>query len=438
MIAKTNLSGNIANFQIISGILFGLFVAVFFQFFGILNLLVLVTALTLLFIMSQSPFYGLCLLLFSIPFSGILQVNRDTIFFDTANKMLAYIVALAFFFYLIRNKRTKKIEVSKSLIWFSLFSFWCIVSLLWTFDKTESLNAIFGRINLLGMAFLVALIPEGFKQFKTLCLWTTAGAGFLGTYVAFFKIENLAGDYGQRLAVGTNENVLAHGLAIGLLLSVFGFRNSGKFTKFLILVFDVFILYAIVLTGSRGTWVALIFSGILAPLFFPGIEIRKRVGFSCFAAVVGSLFYFGITHNVFGYHVREVFDRFYMISPEAAGGRINTIWPYYWRHFLENPILGSGLGFRHSIAYSPHNDFLAVLSEFGLIGFFFFAIMQVMFFLDTIAVKDSWIRLVAFTLPVFLLVAGITHTTFGLKSYALTIGLFSFLGRKMDNSALQE
>jgi uncharacterized protein YhhL (DUF1145 family) len=65
----------------------------------------------------------------------------------------------------------------------------------------------------------------------------------LGTYVAFFKIENLAGDYGQRLAVGTNENVLAHGLAIGLLLSVFGFRNSGKFTKFLILVFDVFILY---------------------------------------------------------------------------------------------------------------------------------------------------------------------------------------------------
>lgn len=429
MFGKQDLTSTLVDSSLPIAILLGLVVAGLLIAFGAFKLVILLSVLLFLCLLFKSPFFGLCVLIFSLPFSGVLQFIPGGMFLNTANKMLAYLVVIAFMVHVFINNKTQSIEFSKSIQAFFWFSLWCSISLFWTYDQTESIKAFLVRLNVLGLAFLVSSIPNGFKQFKTLCLCATAGAASLGIYVAFSGIETLAGEYGKRLAAGTNANVLAHTLAIGLLLSVIGFKNSKKLTKFLIVLADIFILYAIALTGSRGTWVALVFSSIFAPLFFPGIDLKRRLAFSFSFSFVISLLYIGVSENLLGETLRTVFERIYLLSPEQAGGRIDIIWPFYWRQFCESPIFGSGLGFGHFARFAPHNDILFVLSEFGLIGLLFFLMIQFSFFKESIVIDDSTMRSLAFVLLLFLFVAGLTHTTIGMKSYAVAVGVFSFLGK---------
>jgi O-antigen ligase len=428
MFAKQDLTSRIVDSSVPLGIFLGFWVGGLLIIFGAFKLVMLLSGLLFLFLLFKSPFFGLCILLFSLPFSGILQLVPGGMFFNTINKMLAYVIVLAFMFNIIKHNKLQKIKFSNSIQWFFVFSLWCLVSLLWTYDQTESIKSLLVRLNILGFAFLVSVIPNGLKQFKTLCLCATAGAASLGIYVSVLGLDSLAGEYGKRLAAGTNANVLAHTLAIGLLLSVIGFKDSKKITKVLIVIFDLFILYAIALTGSRGTWVALVFSAVFVPLFFPGIELRRKLTFSFGFSLVTLFVYFGITKNFFGEPIRIVFERIYLLSPQESGGRINIIWPFYWEKFCESPIFGSGLGSGHFASFAPHNDLLFILSEFGIIGFLFFTVMQLAFFKDSVLIKDSSMRLLVFVLLLFLFMAGLTHTTVGMKSYAVAVGVFSFLG----------
>lgn len=437
MFGKQDLTSTLVDSSLPIAILLGFVVAGLLIAFGGFKFVILLSVLLFLYYVFKSPFFGLCVLLFSLPFSGVLQLIPGGTFLTTVNKMLAYLVVFAFMIHVFINNKTQAIKISNSLQAFFWFSLWCSFSLFWTYDQTESIKSFLVRLNVLGLAFLVSSIPNGFRQFKTLCLCASAGAASLGIYVAFSGVETLAGEYGKRLAAGTNANVLAHTLAIGLLLSVVGFKDSKKTTRFLIVLLDLFILYAIALTGSRGTWVALVFSAIFAPLLMPGIGLKRKLAFSLSFSFVISMIYIGISENLLGESLRTVFERIYLLSPEQAGGRIDIIWPFYWRQFCESPIFGSGLGFGHFARFAPHNDLLFVLSEFGLIGFLFFVLMQLSFFKDTIVVKDATMRCVTLILLLFLFVAGLTHTTIGMKSYAVAVGVFSFIGnyaRKQKNS----
>lgn len=56
------------------------------------------------------------------------------------------------------------------------------------------------------------------------------------------------------------------------------------------------------------------------------------------------------------------------------------VWPEYWRMFLDNPVLGVGLGvgwLTNSILQEPHNLFLELLSEMGIVGLLAFGALIV-------------------------------------------------------------
>ncbi len=79
-----------------------------------------------------------------------------------------------------------------------------------------------------------------------------------------------------------------------------------------------------------------------------------------------------------------------LLSPLKSGtfaGRMNVYWPVYWESFLANP-LGYGLGTFHDTSAtrmsewgrSPHNMYLQVLLETGVIGFLAFVTVFVIYF----------------------------------------------------------
>lgn len=80
-----------------------------------------------------------------------------------------------------------------------------------------------------------------------------------------------------------------------------------------------------------------------------------------------------------------------LLNPLKSGtlaGRMTVYWPVYWGYFLDNP-LGYGLGTFHSTSatqasqwgLSPHNMYLQVLLEIGVVGLVVFVAIWAAFFL---------------------------------------------------------
>lgn len=404
--------------------------ALSFSLLGPKDFFLMSTGVTILILVLMKPFYGLSLLAFSIPFAGILQVGPQL----TANKIFALWVLISFILgSLVKNERINVLS-STTMNSYLLFHVLILAVLAFGFVFSESLQGLFSQFFLLGLVVLVAVIPQNFQQFKVVCLATAAGSCLLGLYTAFFGMGSLVGRYGTRLAAGTNENVLAHALGIGLIFSFFALQESTKRLKFLIIIMDFFTLYAIFLTGSRGTWMALILGVVLFPVFAQKIPLRKRMIYVFMGSLVIFILFIGLRNNYYGQFGQLISTRLseHDSISRAAGGRLDSIWPYYINKFYEKPLFGWGKGFSNDVGMAAHNDFLNIIVETGIIGFILFLNFLIFALKDILRNKDATLRLQSLILFVYLLVAGLTHNTLSLKSYALGIGALCFLA-KMSN-----
>ncbi len=201
--------------------------------------------------------------------------------------------------------------------------------------------------------------------------------------------------------------------------------------KALIVVFDIFIIYAILMTGSRGTWIALILSVGLFPLLAPNIPLKKRFKYFLGGATAIFAIIFGLVNNYFGHSGQLIIDRLteHNSVAEASGGRLSYIWPVYFESFLQKPIFGWGITFDEYIGLSAHNDFLWILAGTGLMGISLLLLFHFFILKNILENKDPNLRLQSLVLFVFLISAGLTHNTVTLKSYSLAIGALCFLAK---------
>jgi O-antigen ligase len=377
-----------------------------------------------------SPVAGLCLLAFVGPFAGLMKIVPGVV---TGNKLLGGLVAVSLFVHLALNRRNNFPTISIIILLYFLLVFLHLPILLWSSDPLDGLLSIGARFSVIGLAFLVAFIIRNPAQMKIFCGCATSGAALMGLYIIVFGMESLAGEYGKRLAAGTNENVLSHALAVGLLLSVFLLTEVSLARKALVLTLDFFILIAIGLTGSRGTWMALIIPLIIIPLAHSRMRLRTRIVALTFSAATIMAVAFGISKNFFGYWGQLVTERTSILTAESSGistvsgGRMDYIWPVYLEEITKRPLFGSGFDARDYILRASHNDILNILAELGIIGFIVFAIFVWQLFKQIGRCENNSIRIPSLALLWFLLVAGMTHNTIYLKSFSLAIGMICSL-----------
>ncbi len=255
-----------------------------------------------------------------------------------------------------------------------LFVIWNVISVFWTVDVTGSIE----RIQTYGQIFLFVLVFWEIFQ-KPDELMTGLQAYVLGAYVlvigTFYDYFNgiVAVEFeGRYSAPGVNAVdmalmlILAMPIAMHLVLAA-GQRKQSFLFKFINLAYIPLAIFALALTGSRTSLLAIIPFGFYLALS-PQIRLQRKV-------LVGA----GLLIALFA---------LLPLIPETLIGRLSTIGSSIagadiggrvdiWREAIailgRHPVFGIGGGALDStIGTAAHNTYVSVATETGIIGFVIF------------------------------------------------------------------
>lgn len=223
------------------------------------------------------------------------------------------------------------------------------------------------------------------------CLWLASVAFFqLWTAAPLFSLHELL--QGRVASVYNSANALALylGPVFSLLLAIhfFGGRDPEKFTWSLFRGTTIFLLGVLVIeTNSKGSLVAIlaVFIFLILASFKPSSIVEKipylvifSALFSIVIPILATSSFFDLTPSV--------------VTEEYKGSDTAQIRLFLWEGtgslLADRPFFGSGLdGFRESYAQNyflpqyreflqyPHNFFLTVFSELGILGIFAFILL---------------------------------------------------------------
>jgi len=161
--------------------------------------------------------------------------------------------------------------------------------------------------------------------------------------------------------------------------------SSNRLLRAAIVVLEPLFLVSMVLAKARGPLISLFVVGILI-LFWKGrLSIRKKIGIAVSLLAVFAMLY--------AISPQEFWARYELLFAEQKGASIEAridAYKFAGKLFLEHPFTGNGTGsFRSLYALNgspcllsyPHNAFLEVAAENGLLGLFFYAGFLISLFL---------------------------------------------------------
>ncbi|MBL0225452.1 MAG: O-antigen ligase family protein [Geobacteraceae bacterium] len=207
----------------------------------------------------------------------------------------------------------------------------------------------------------------------------------LGAYVSlaslfwgYIRGTSEYSEYGRFSAEGFNPNDIALVLSIAIPMSWYlSFQFKNTFSVLICKFFLPIAVFAIVLTGSRGSFLAMLISLLIVPLYTNTQQSKKLFSIVSVILVMGFL--------IVNFTPTMSFDRIMSIKNEVEGGNLthrSDIWKSGLIIFKNNLMLGVGSG-AFPVAIRPyygkeivaHNTFLSVLFELGIVGFVLFILI---------------------------------------------------------------
>ena len=298
-----------------------------------------------------------------------------------------------------------------------IFGLILLVSLIWS----KSLYASFISLGVWGCFFSVyflTLWSVRDKKWVELLLIAVVGAGFIAagySILQFYGIElpiwrKVMGRMRLFSTFG-NPNYLADYLAASLHLAVLLFLIQ-KRTKFFWLFVIATLYTSLILTYTRGAWVALFLSGIFVVILLFIYErkflFNKRFSIILVLTVLASLTVIFSFPNPLNLNKRNIFKRSTSIIhlKSSASQRI-LIWSSAIEMIKEKPFLGTGVGNfgvyypeaqgkflsrKENKNYIPqtnrstkaHNDYLQIWAETGILGIISFLTILIILYREII------------------------------------------------------
>lgn len=211
------------------------------------------------------------------------------------------------------------------------------------------------------------------------------------------------------ISVGLDTGIvigLARAIGIGCIinLSYFLISNKGIKTKILCLISLLLNINALILTASRMAIISLMICWLVLMLL--SIKIKgKKIYLDKNTKIIVPIFLFVIVFNIYLYIVGafdKILFRMSVLIDESNGGtslsgRFNRF-ETALQMIIDNPLFGQGVG---SFSYKyggitaseyPHNIFLEVISEMGIIGLagLLFLIIYVIYRYNKIDINKSY------------------------------------------------
>ncbi|MEK7433389.1 MAG: O-antigen ligase family protein [Cyanobacteriota bacterium] len=322
-------------------------------------------------------FLGILLLLFWMP----IEYGARYINVQTAGEIITGSLILLLFKQ--KNNFFYKYPLwAISIFWIGVLS----LSLLFSSSKLLSMEELLRNLMYISLPIIVFGWADSESRRKLLS-YTVIGAGSLVSIIGiafflFYYIKTLNMEAAAMPLTRSNDLGAYLLLIFPLALSNFLYEEKRYLDKFLYAFTACLSLVTIIFTFSRGIWLTSIFSVILILIF--GFRILKKNIISL--VVMGILAFIPIVIKW-----DSIVNRFLSIQ-NIFNTSENSI---EWRKsllrgalnmFYDNPIIGSGLNtfsqvfpfYQDTAGYysiNPHNYYLQLLAETGIMGFFTFIIL---------------------------------------------------------------
>lgn len=234
--------------------------------------------------------------------------------------------------------------------------------------------AVQGSFDFLKMYLIFVIVATDFldnKSIKTIALFVIASTT-IGAVCGVIEYTIIKKAQLQLNSVGHFNHTSIY-LAFSFWVAIC-FLNiaDNNFKKVITTLCGVIVAFALILTTSRATFLAL-FVSLIVIFIFDGANRRKifYIGIILTATVLPVLLY--LRHSAYqlvskGFGLQSLFSRL-------------EHWNLAWEVFKHNPILGIGakhFKFQHPEAYGvivseklshPHNLYLSILAQYGIVGF---------------------------------------------------------------------
>lgn len=324
--------------------------------------------------MKRNAFIALCLFVFTIPWENSLVLTG----FGTASRVAGLIAFLVGFSVILINRKHRALPVTFYLM--TAYVLFGIVSLYWSIDPDLTITRSKTNVQLLIMAWMIWEFARDDTDVSYVLLAFILGGfvSIVGTFYSYyFHITPYVVDT-RYVARGFDPNDLGLTLAIGIPVAWYlSAENRTKtFYSNMCRIYVLVSAITIVLTASRGGFIALIVALSYIPVTYGKMNIRQKI----LAVSLIVMLIYGLDRIV----PETSFQRISTIKEEMLTGGMG-IRGYIWRTgfelLQENPWFGVGAGaFKaavghytgwHTVAVA-HNTFISVLVEQGILGFSLF------------------------------------------------------------------
>jgi len=287
-------------------------------------------------------------------------------------------------------------SVPRSAVWWTLFTLWSLGTSAWALNVASAFEIMPTIVALLGLYLVSSCFRYTQRELKTIILLSILGGCIAAVWTVYLFLQGSFYEGGPEtrasLIVGhTRTN--PDGLGMTLLLPVslafaYFLFSKRRLVKVSMLIAMGLSSIGLFLTMSRGAVLAL-FAMLVVYLY------RLRLGFRVFGPLVVLGLCLSLMPSVF-------FARFREASESGGAGRID-IWTVGFKAFENYAARGAGLN-NFPYAYTeymgeaphyrgayrdPHNIYLSIGVESGIIGLLLFAVSVRSQFRNSISLRDQ-------------------------------------------------
>lgn len=428
MLSKLKTTPALATFSVITIFLAFLWLIVAWPF---LLKLLFSLALYTLALSFFAPRLGFFLFIFIRPILDF-STSYKLISFSAWSLNLASLYSLIFilfalYLYLTGHFSLSKLGGKKILFFWAAFLLWAAASLLWSFDPSASLVEL-ARLASFLAAFILGLGLIKDNKDLTDLIKVIILSALIPVAVAanqFLSHSGLVeGDQNRLFGTFAHPNMLAFFLSLIITLAVFIGLNLKKtrvemyWYWLLALVFTITLFF----TYTRGAYLVL-----LAIIFIVGsLKFRKFLLFS-----LAFLFVLYFASNT----ISDRFNSIFQFDPYGSISWRVGLWRDELSYVNREPIKGYGAGLAQAViaqnrdwrlgSTEPHNDFLRVALDGGLVGLSLYLLLIVSLLWQ---LKDNYFKTSAPKLKMI----NLFILAFALSLYALSFG-----DNILNDSALQ-
>jgi len=391
-------------------------------------LLIAVVALLSALLLIANPLNSLLLYIVLLPIEEVVVINA----LGTLTKLAAMIFVAA---YLYHRRFRVDLKSFSRLAW--MFLFWALASLIW------SIQADWVGFNQLFQLFIMALlIADCVSERPELVRTIMSSYSISSFFVALIGISNFyrgldASGISQSARTSAIEGQsVAHFAYYMLPAFLFSFQNifdtaRTRLVRALSGVATIVFLIAILMSGTRGAWLAIVV--VIAVVYIPRMQIKQQIGLILvFVVMAAAVIQIPAVVKFVEYRTSTAIE-------SGGAGRLD-IWKISYQTFLSHPILGAGIRNTHeAMTFSnfestpfdvrlnepfrsrvTHNIYIQIAIELGVIGLIIFLLWMAELLFSPIFSKE-WLFVLAYFIA--MLVGGLTNPQLNRKYFWLVLAL---------------